>query len=500
MELGMKTEKLDIIKKLWEASLTQEETTELIVPDTQPDIDRIISADARVLLKSKESDTGRATVKSSVVATVIYCDGNGDFYSLETNLPVTVSSENPEIIPDCMMICHMEASSADAVAANSRKMIVRVTLKTEIRCYNYEYINLCRGFEEDVKGTYIHESSVEKLIQTQVTEKTFLVSDDLKIPSDAPAVGEVLNANVRICGIEHTVTGEKLVIKGRYESEVCYVPESGERAVIQNFTTEFSQLVDIETDSEDVICDVDIMMTNCYVDFHAYSQEDESRVIALEIHGVAQCAVYEKKSVPYVDDAYSVKGTLALSSEEAKTAEYRQYSYSEMTFSGEIPCQVEAGEIFKISAFPGEIEYAENDGKVSVYVQAVVFDREWQSYVVRGTVYGGAEITGHSSVSFSSIDVRGEITDGKISVSGRAVLKMCDVLAETLTVISGAELEAPEAEEPRPSVIVYRVREEDSLWGICKRFRSDCEGLKIANGIDGEELLEPGCILLIPKG
>ena len=134
--------------------------------------------------------------------------------------------------------------------------------------------------------------------------------------------------------------------------------------------------------------------------------------------------------MPYVDDAYSVKGTLALSSEEAKTAEYRQYSYSEMTFSGEIPCQVEAGEIFKISAFPGEIEYAENDGKVSVYVQAVVFDREWQSYVVRGTVYGGAEITGHSSVSFSSIDVRGEITDGKISVSGRAVLKMCDVLAE----------------------------------------------------------------------
>ena len=101
---------------------------------------------------------------------------------------------------------------------------------------------------------------------------------------------------------------------------------------------------------------------------------------------------------------------------------------------------------------------------------------------------------------YTSIDVRGEITDGKISVSGRAVLKMCDVLAETLTVISGAELEAPEAEEPRPSVIVYRVREEDSLWGICKRFRSDCEGLKIANGIDGKELLEPGCILLIPKG
>ena len=64
-----------------------------------------------------------------------------------------------------------------------------------------------------------------------------------------------------------------MCIRDRYESEVCYVPESGERAVIQNFTTEFSQLVDIETDSEDVICDVDIMMTNCYVDFHAYSQE-----------------------------------------------------------------------------------------------------------------------------------------------------------------------------------------------------------------------------------
>ena len=94
----------------------------------------------------------------------------------------------------------------------------------------------------------------------------------------------------------------------------------------------------------------------------------------------------------------------------------------------------------------------------------------------------------------------GEISDGKISVSGRAVLKMCDVHTETLTVINGAALEAPETEEQRPSVTIYRVRENDSLWGICKRFRSDCEGLKTANGIDGEDALEPGYILLIPKG
>ena len=66
MELELKKTTLDNYESSGEVTLTQEETTEVIVPDYCPDIARIIAADGKVYIHSRELRDGKATDHSTV--------------------------------------------------------------------------------------------------------------------------------------------------------------------------------------------------------------------------------------------------------------------------------------------------------------------------------------------------------------------------------------------------------------------------------------------------
>ena len=84
MELELKKTNLDNYEICGEVTLTQEETTEVIVPDYCPDIARIISADSKVYLHSRELRDGKASVSGTVRVTVLYTpDGESGIRTLE---------------------------------------------------------------------------------------------------------------------------------------------------------------------------------------------------------------------------------------------------------------------------------------------------------------------------------------------------------------------------------------------------------------------------------
>ena len=69
MELELKKVSLDTYESGGELTLTQEETTETIVPDYCPDIARIIQTDGKVYLHSRELREGKAELSGSRFST-----------------------------------------------------------------------------------------------------------------------------------------------------------------------------------------------------------------------------------------------------------------------------------------------------------------------------------------------------------------------------------------------------------------------------------------------
>ena len=94
MELELKKTCLDHYETGAEATWTQEETAETIVPDYCPDIARIITANGCVYLHSRELRDGKAELNGTVRLTVLYIpEKEGGIRTLDVNIPFTAESD-----------------------------------------------------------------------------------------------------------------------------------------------------------------------------------------------------------------------------------------------------------------------------------------------------------------------------------------------------------------------------------------------------------------------
>ena len=81
--------------------MTQEETTETIVPDYCPDIARIIETEGKIYIHNRELRDGRAEITGTVRVTVLYTpEGEGGIRTLEFAMPFTVETDGRSL-PDC---------------------------------------------------------------------------------------------------------------------------------------------------------------------------------------------------------------------------------------------------------------------------------------------------------------------------------------------------------------------------------------------------------------
>ena len=71
MELTMKRERLGCCERVFEYCAPAEEAVETVVPDTMPDVERVLCAEGTAILRSKEVQEGRVSVTAGVAATVL---------------------------------------------------------------------------------------------------------------------------------------------------------------------------------------------------------------------------------------------------------------------------------------------------------------------------------------------------------------------------------------------------------------------------------------------
>ena len=77
MDLTVKRSGLELCEKVFEYSMPVEQAAESVVPDTQPDVERILFAAGTALLSAKEPREGAISLAGSVEASVLYVPEGG---------------------------------------------------------------------------------------------------------------------------------------------------------------------------------------------------------------------------------------------------------------------------------------------------------------------------------------------------------------------------------------------------------------------------------------
>ncbi len=502
MDITVKRSGIACCEKVFEYSMPVEEAAESVVPDTMPDVERVLCADGMAVIRSKDVSDGSVSISANVNATVLYVpDGGEGVNSLDVTVPVNVDLEAAGVTSDSLAVAMLRVANVEARLLNPRKLLVRVVVNICVECYNWTKLEISTGLDGE------SSDSVETLTETVtispvvcVREKTFVVSDEYRLQPGLLPIGTLLWHTTEIIPGSIRNVGTKIIFNGTVRLTLLYEAAGSGELCPASFETEFSQMLDAESDLSSPDCSVYSMLTAEYVE--AVSLAGGERGISAEFHLVSQCVCTDSVRVQCMTDCYSNECELDIGISQSELGCIQRRSTVRASVHETLAASPPAVNICRVICRTG---VAECDGgmlrcAVSVTVLYTASDGMVYAAARRLSCETPSELAADeyaSSVLATCAECSAAIAQGGIDV--RAVVDFELVSGKRVTFAQITSVEAEEGAEmsAHPSVTIVRATDADTLWSLGKRYRSTAALITTLNGLSENEALT-GRVLLIP--
>ena len=466
-----------------------EQTLEVRLPESMPDIGRVLGAWGQPLIRSKEWRSGSMSLSGGVMAWVLYAPEDGtDPRSIEAWIPFQRSWDFQEGHRDGIlrMACHLAAMDARSLSA--RKLMLRAGLSFYAEALEPAQENLYEPpkLPEDIA---LLEETYPVTLPREAGEKTFVLDEELELPGDLGGE-KLIRWGLHLELTDRKVMGDKAVFRGSALGHTLLRNREGQ-LISWDFEVPFSQYAQLDREyGPEATVDLLAALTNLELELQ------EGGRIRLKAGVVGQYLVYERTVIRVVLDAYSpnrqVKPELTVLSLPALLEQ------TEQTVTAQRPWEPENRE-------PVDLAFLLPQPGVSREGEKWMLDLSGQFQVLPAGTEGTVQVKWEADQEIPA----GEDTRlfARSQISGRPRLMgdqlRCDVhtqlsfLAETqIPMVSALEL-GPEIplDPQRPSLILRR-RGEDSLWNLAKQCGTTVEAIRTANHLTEDPA--PEKMLLIP--
>ena len=475
----------------WEIK-NEEQTQEIRLADSFPDIGRILGTWGQPLVRSKEWHGSSMRVSGGIMAWVLYMPEEvGAPRCVETWIPFQIHWDFPQTQHDAAMRVACQLKGIDARSVSARKIMVRSLVSAVGEALEPVHTEIYHpeAVPEDVQ---MRKQDYHICLPVEAGETVVTLDEELTPNSSSGQINRIIYCSMEPELIDQKMMGDKVVYRGN--ACVHFMCACDDEQICGfDFDIPFSQYAQLERLYDGgATADVMLAATNLEIDVQ------ENGMLRLKAGIVGQHVVYDKSTLEIVTDAYSIK--------RSATLRYQPL---------ELPAVLDMRQ---------EILKAEStiDEEMQILDAAICLPqpdqhREYQK--IRMEIPGSVQILGNgnedtligSSMRWQKelevpIDEEAEILarsrpKGRKQISGKNVNWdfAVDMLATAMTdipMVTGMELgELIEENPDKPSLILRRVG-DSSLWDIAKTYRSTVSSIREANGLTDDPLDDH--VLLIP--
>ncbi len=495
MELGLKMEEISCCATVGNVVVSHEESLETSIPEYCPDIARIVDTAGQLRVREKVLSEGRLSISGDVRVTVLYTsEESPGLRSLVLTVPFACRTEEPRL-QGCRSVCVCgRLPLLEAKSLTSRKLYIRVMPEFMVEGIACTRQKLCSGVEEEDPSLHLRQETVETSLLTAVLEREFNFSQEC-----VPEGGVPEDLLLDRCCLQMTDCqriGRKLIVKGEVALSLLYRTE--EQALrIYETVLPFSQILDSVELPEEAVYRAEAWMADSHIRL--------TRMEGAIGFGISQrigvlVKVYEKRTILYLRDLYSTRyeadvhrQTLTLTA--AYPAEStKQEAVEQLEFGRETPFACLTGA--ECGAVTAEPEGDHTALRTNLRLKFLYLDESGAPISAERM----EEVT--AQVSDVPRIVRATCGNGMIQMSGNSgqVRLPLSFAAERetpreLQSIDAVELTEPE-ERQRPSLVLRRLGEEETLWDVAKAYRTDPALILQANDLAEGEPLPEGMVLI----
>ena len=475
-----------------------EQTHEMKLPDSMPDIGKVLAAWGQCVLRSKEWNTDSIGMTGGMQLWVMYAPEDGTQPRvMDSWVPFQMRWELPQgMLEGKIRIgCMMRFVDARSVAA--RKIMVRAG----VSAVGEGWVNQEKEVyapEKIPEGIELLRSTYPLRLPKEVGEKAFAMDEELALPPSAPIPEKIIYYALNPRNTDQKIMGNKVVFKGNGNLHVLYESEEGQLHS-WDFELPFSQFAELDGSySSDAQADVLLCPNNLELEI------DDEGHFRLKCAMVGQYLVDDLQKIEVVEDAYSPKQELELYRDMLEfpviLESRREILYGEQS----VPAAADiAADVRMLTEYPRVRRMGDRvDMEMPVSFQVLYYGENGTVQSATGRWNGQLSMPADENSQIAALPIPGMPQampgNGNIMVNGEIPVQILTGTTQKIPVVTGLNVGQQRIiDTSRPSLILRRAG-EDRLWDIAKSSGSTVDAIRKANGLEAEPAADQ--MLLIPMG
>lgn len=513
---------IDVIRESVEyEQLLREDSSELtlrgefLIPDTHPDVQEIISVDAKTIITGKETLGDRILIEGTIEYSVLYLareeEGlvvNSVTYNDKFNNYIEALDSEHRV--SCEANCIIEHIEGKII--NERKVAIEGAMSIKSQCYKNSQLD----FLKDVTGLKdVQILKSKEVIDKIAAKKEFDLSGKgtLVIGMDKPQVGKILKVSLNLHKKDVKLYEDKVGASCFCKVDLLYRAADGRELVaIED---------DIYLNREEEVVGVTSEMA-VYSDFNIINNEvnvreddlGEARNIDLDLLTRVDLKVVQKEEVDLIKDAYSPSTKIELNNDEAQIGIVQGQEMGEVIVKDNISIEENKPEPMSIISTKGNVLIKDNkvmsgkvfvEGVLKVEVIYKTDDVEKEVAKICGEIPFKTSLDIPNVLENMKGIVSAFIENIQASIEGKTIAIKATVTTIAKAIynaakkwVSALETIEGEVQQKVASIIIYVIQVGDTLWSLAKKYSTTVMDLIKLNNLDEKETLKPGCKLLIP--
>lgn len=494
--------------------------SDIIVPDTKPDIDIVLEANANAYIDNKDISNDRINFKGNLDINILFIAKGTDksIYNMTSTYPINDFINMEGIDKSMTVFTTCNITNLDYKIINDRKVSFRIVIDVcseVLSKENFEAVSNIEGLSyNQMKVTNV---TINKLICAKFDR--FNIKDEIEISSSRPNIKEILESNLNISNKEIKISSDKINISGDIKACILYKGDEDD-AIITYFEQEipFSGSIEVDGATDDMLGDVylDIQEANIQI---VEDQDGEDRVISIDAYIGCNIKVTFEEEMEVLEDAYALDKSIKI---ERNVQTYpilicknkNQVSIKDVVKLGdECPAILQ---VLKVSGKPilDNVKIIEDrvlaEGVIDFKILYITNNDEYPMYCYNGVIpYSQTIETKGANPDFTDVNINVNLehigvnmmSDKDVEVRCAVNFDTCVIREKEISFIVGVVFDEIEKEflDGIASMIVYVVQKGDTLWNLAKKFNTTVDDIVAINEIENPDLIYPCQKLLILK-
>ncbi len=485
---------------------------DLILPDINPDIAKILSVLGNVNITRQSVEQDRIGIEGTVDFEIIY--------TAKTQQPILIAHQEAEFshyidilgalpMMESDVKCRIEHTDFSKISG--RKLNVKCVIDAEGKAIEntpLEFVsNIDSGRDTQVlEDSFTWDEPIGEYMEQSVLRGT------IEIPQNLPPAVEILKCNGIIHKKETSIEEGKIIISGNVYLPILFSTEEENTDVCRaSDDMVFTHTIELPEDAEDVFASCEYAINDLYTELKE-DDAGEARLIDVEIVVGINAKAKKKCQHTIVVDAYNTASILEIEKKKLVIENTCFMDSAEVVVKEPIPAS-EMEKIYDLTCVPSITECRITEDMVDIEgileshiiyksrgeesgPECIIEEVPFKTQVKVPEIKPNMKC--HACVDIEHID-SGIFTKKEPDMK---ILLGCKVLVyEIIEKELVVKMEEVEGELPihKSSITIYVVQPKDTLWKIAKRYYTTVEDIVKINDITNPDLIVSGMKLIIPK-